>query len=531
MCWILVLLAAGAAVLGAPLGTSFTYQGTLEDAGSPADGTFDFVFRLYDDAAAGAQVGSDVTLTSVPVTAGLFTVELDFGASAFDGNGLWLETEVEGTVFGPRRHLTATPYAHYAASGPIGPTGPEGPTGPAGPDGSSGPSGAPGPLGPTGEPGPTGPTGPAGPAGPAGASGSLDRPGHTTTTVDSSGEAGNYIGITIGVDGLALISYIEKGNQELRVAHCENVACTSATVSTLDTSGEPLILQPRTSVAIGADGLGLIGYVNPIPGSDVLKVAHCDNVACTSATLSTLDNADFSSGSTALAIGVDGRGLIAYRDLDSNLKVAHCNDVNCTSATFFVLYTSGTDLSMAIGSDGLALISSYDFTFEILRVAHCDNVACTSATKSILDLIGDVGADNSLTIGVDGLGLISYRDDTNSRLKVAHCVNVTCTSATLSVLDTSVSAFYSSAAVGSDGLGLISYMDFSNGDVKVAHCDDVNCTSATTTTVVSFQAVGWFSAVTIGADGLPLISYRHFGNEDLEVTHCSNRFCQPFSRP
>src|SRR5690554_369979 len=66
----------------AALGTSFTYQGRLTDGGSPANGSYDFEFRLYDALDGGAQVGSTITKENVTVTDGHFTVLLDFGANA-----------------------------------------------------------------------------------------------------------------------------------------------------------------------------------------------------------------------------------------------------------------------------------------------------------------------------------------------------------------------------------------------------------------------------------------------------------------
>lgn len=39
-------------------------------------------------------------------------------------------------------------------------------------------------------------------------------------------------------------------------------------------------------IAIGADGLGLVSYINLASGD--LKVAHCDNVSRTSASIQTL---------------------------------------------------------------------------------------------------------------------------------------------------------------------------------------------------------------------------------------------------
>ena len=63
----------------ATVGTAFTYQGRLTDGGNPANGEYDFQFRLYDAATGGSQVGSTISKGDVTVTDGLFTVEVDFG--------------------------------------------------------------------------------------------------------------------------------------------------------------------------------------------------------------------------------------------------------------------------------------------------------------------------------------------------------------------------------------------------------------------------------------------------------------------
>jgi hypothetical protein len=107
----------------APIGTAFTYQGYLKDGGEPANGTYDFRFLLFD-APGGSQVGPMVSADDVPVTEGIFTVQLDFG-DVFDGTSLWMEIEVQGpggggyTTLSPRQPLTAVPYASYAANIPV----------------------------------------------------------------------------------------------------------------------------------------------------------------------------------------------------------------------------------------------------------------------------------------------------------------------------------------------------------------------------------------------------------------------------
>ncbi len=99
--------------------TAFTYQGKLADNGNPANGQYDFQFKLFDTSVVGTgtQFGPTVTLGSVTVTNGGFTVQLDFGASAFPGADRFLEIGVKTTsastftVLGPRQPMTVNPYA------------------------------------------------------------------------------------------------------------------------------------------------------------------------------------------------------------------------------------------------------------------------------------------------------------------------------------------------------------------------------------------------------------------------------------
>ncbi len=99
---------------------TFTYQGQLSDNGSPATNNYDFEFLLFDAASAGTQAGSTVSLSAVPVTDGIFQVELDFG-NTFDGSDYWLEVHVRpgGDTGGytqllPRQYLSFNPNAQYA---------------------------------------------------------------------------------------------------------------------------------------------------------------------------------------------------------------------------------------------------------------------------------------------------------------------------------------------------------------------------------------------------------------------------------
>ncbi len=101
-------------------GTAFTYQGQLQNNGSPANGNFDFTFSLFNTNSTNTgQVGTTLTNLDVGVTNGLFTVTLDFGAN-FPGANRWLAIGVRTnggsgfTALSPLQALTPTPYAIYS---------------------------------------------------------------------------------------------------------------------------------------------------------------------------------------------------------------------------------------------------------------------------------------------------------------------------------------------------------------------------------------------------------------------------------
>ena len=81
------------ASVDAQVSAAFTYQGTLEEGGSPANGSYDFQFILYNALSGGAQVGSTVNANDVAASDGGFSVALNFG-SVFDGVAVWLEIAV-----------------------------------------------------------------------------------------------------------------------------------------------------------------------------------------------------------------------------------------------------------------------------------------------------------------------------------------------------------------------------------------------------------------------------------------------------
>lgn len=112
----------------AGVGTGFTYQGRLasSSSGEPVAGPCDFEFSLWDDGAAGNQVGNTQTSPNVALDNGYFDVGLDFGGAVFQGDARYLQIAVRCpagsgsyTVLSGRVELTAAPYAHGLRPGVV----------------------------------------------------------------------------------------------------------------------------------------------------------------------------------------------------------------------------------------------------------------------------------------------------------------------------------------------------------------------------------------------------------------------------
>ena len=122
-----------------------------------------------------------------------------------------------------------------------------------------------------------------------------------------------------------MISYRNDVTNDLKVASCNDPACAGEdeTLSTVDPGG---IFAESTSLAIGLDGNPVISYGYGVT-SRGLKVARCNDPACAGddETLSIVDSGDGSD--TSLAIGTDGNAIISYYESSpqSNLKVARAS--------------------------------------------------------------------------------------------------------------------------------------------------------------------------------------------------------------
>ncbi len=178
--------------------TTFTYQGQLVQDGTPGEGAYEFEVRLLDNL--GVQIGMTQTASEI-VTAGAFSMELDFGNGAFDANARYLEISVRSVadggsyvVLSPNQLVTSAPVAQFALSGNEGPVGPVGPQGDQGIQGNAGTDGS---DGQTGTEGPQGTQGPQGIQGDPGTDGTNGAPGDSHWSLN--GSATYYTAGSVGI--------------------------------------------------------------------------------------------------------------------------------------------------------------------------------------------------------------------------------------------------------------------------------------------------------------------------------------------
>lgn len=339
---------------------------------------------------------------------------------------------------------------------------------------------------------------------------------HVTVTSDEFGPVSSTVKIPIGL----FVSGFESPQNTLTVL--DNTSCD---------------VGRDSSIAIGADGYPVISYYDLIEGT--VKFIKCNDAACSGydETFSIVDN--FTNGETSMALGDDDLPVIVYAKYDaqgSYLNVAKCNDISCAGGgeSISAVDGPGNDLasynSLAIGVDGLPVISSYDQ--EALRVVKCNDPSCTGGdeTISIVDQTeGAPGAWSSLAIGVDGFPVISYNEHNPSVLKFAKCNDPACAGGdeAITILDdtSEYAGWYTSIAIGADGYPVISYSNNWDWELRVVKCNDAACTGGDEIrSVVDNQAMG-FTAIAIGDDGLPVIAYTGGSQWALNVAKCNDAAC------
>jgi hypothetical protein len=172
------------------------------------------------------------------------------------------------------------------------------------------------------------------------------------------------------------------GDYSVIFSRCADNACSVAATSILETFPENsgfFSEAASPAVAIGSDGLPLVVYNDraewytgdpPVHHEDpALYAVHCLDQGCEDFTTSRLD--DGFVDSATIDVGADGLPVIAYRS-SHGLRVEHCDDVACTSASIVTVDARDSVRRpyMALDPFGMPVIVYYDATGHDLVVAR-----------------------------------------------------------------------------------------------------------------------------------------------------------------
>jgi hypothetical protein len=297
----------------------------------------------------------------------------------------------------------------------------------------------------------------------------------------------------------------------------------------------PLLTDSETqpAIALGADRLPIVAFFNDTV--DDLYIVRC-LAACGGTASIPIESAGSVGWAPSIAIGSDGLAVIAHgRSIGTGLSVRHCSNVACDASTGVTIDASaatGTPSSIAIGTDGLPIIA-YPIGNNV-RTAHCGDVFCTPGLIAFTTHAtpADDGLSISVVIGSDGLPVIVHQTGVGD-LAVMRCTNVLCSSSTQVIADDQSVAlgFDAAVAIGVDGFPVIAHRILTDGtlvsaDLRITRCTDLACSSAVSTTVDSgANQVGEFASIAIGADGVPIVAYRDETANTLKVARCTDARC------
>ncbi|MFN8533537.1 MAG: hypothetical protein U0556_08320 [Dehalococcoidia bacterium] len=583
--------------LAAVVSTGFTYQGQLAGPAGALSATCQFEFRLFDAVSGGSQVGPTLN-QSVMVSSGLFTTVLDFGSGPFTGEGRWLQIGVQCpgdaslVALSPRQALSATPYALYAlaagsatsalsastaltaTSATTALTANTALTATTAITATSALTASQTPYG--------GLTGlPANLAMLANGTGcsagqipiwfvnawacssdqnttysaglaitvtpgnvisvtGAPRPAAITTTLDA-GPVMDLV-LTIGIDGLPILAYYDITGGDLKVAHCETIDCSRATITTYVIAGAG---GYDLAIVLGLDGLPLIAYREAY----AMRVAHCRNIACTAATISTpsslLDVGYWSSFAVVRDSATGGPAIMLAhsQQIPEQLRIGSCANLDCSA--FTVPDGSAVDGTGGVGRYVAATThpaSSRGQFFSLravgtnsngdVRIWRCLTTACGTIGQGVAGDVttsaDDVGYYLAVATMANGNSLVVYRNSTLAQLEAVACEDETCLGDSVKVLASS--GQNPAVTILPNGHPLIVYADFATDEIRGYLCTDVKCTTGITLTGLARIAAAAADpnatsvAVTVGVDGYPLIAYIDSSDKKLVVVHTRSVF-------
>jgi hypothetical protein len=325
---------------------------------------------------------------------------------------------------------------------------------------------------------------------------------------------GTNMSMTMTSADTPVIAYYDSTNNDLKMAICDTLGCDYPATSIIAATNESGFYS---AVAVTSADIPVVAFNESRDSGTVtyLKLAVCNNAACTTPVISTIDGHPLTGVDVDIAMNASDIPIISYHDRFGHLKLAVCNNTACTSPAISILDNTvySENGSLALTSTGAPVISYFDSTNTALKLAVCADATCTSHSLVTLNDDGIVGRFTSVALTSADVPIVSYIDYTNSTLKLVICNNTACSSSTLKTIDSvgavgfSSTEYSTSLALTASDRPVISYYDMVNDYIKIAVCDATVCTTPTFDIQRRPGTSGFKSAIALSSDDRYVLSY------------------------
>jgi hypothetical protein len=160
----------------------------------------------------------------------------------------------------------------------------------------------------------------------------------------------------------------------LSLGICSNPTCTSLTISTIADVASSLNGQDN-DVALTSTDIPIISFHDN--NTNDIKLAVCDTLSCTSPTVRDIDTSGSVGKASSIKLTPNNIPVISYFDFtNQDLKLAICNNTDCTAPRLETLDSTGyvgsfTSLALMPSTHPLSItpiISYYDITNQSLKL-------------------------------------------------------------------------------------------------------------------------------------------------------------------
>jgi hypothetical protein len=536
-CTIMIALAHSSSVWAQ---TSFSYQGTLRNAGTLKNGDVDLQLRLFDANSAGAQIGSTLVLNDVAVTNGVFDVSLDFGA-VFGGADRYLEIAVANssavgpsasyTALNPRQRIRAVPYASSVPDGAIV-------TSKLANQAVTSAKLAPNSVGSAQLA--NNAVGVAALADNAVDTAALQdqsvtNPKLADGSITGSKIAAGAIGaaqvnssqVQLRINGECPLPLLMSGINSDGSVRCDVVSTNG--ITTLPAGGFP---DPPPRIAIRPNGLPVILFRAKTP-SNRMTLYFCHDVVCSSGSVRDAGN---SARYFDFYIGSDDRARFFYGVNDalngSTLFRRECSDSQCTSfssATPVAPAGSGrlgTHVAIAVRSDGRPVIFGGSFVSNfVYELMICGDASCSSGNVTV-PVPGNSGlsiVQSGVVLRADNTPVITTRQTAGSvqiDLYTYICADAACSTGATRTISTGANRFGIAARIPSSNIPEFYY---SEPTIKRVACVDVACSALAAPSTVDSSVTGFTYVAVSARNGLSRALYSR--TNEFVLAACNDASC------